>query len=158
VSLAAIAVTQGGDIGRLLQGIGHAYAATVAAWVLLVVYVAAALVASFFVVVVYVPTAPRRGAARTHMNSLFYFDDIQAMPVEEFEYRSRTHGPRRRRARRDSPSPYREPHRLGQADRGPARLLLQCAASDKLIGVQRAYSCSALALLAWMVLVLLAQL
>src|SRR5262249_15479159 len=88
VSLAAIAVTQGGGIGRLLQGVGHTFAATWVAWMLLIVYVVAALVASFFVIVVYVPTAPRRGAARTHMNSLFYFDDIQDMPVEEFEYRS----------------------------------------------------------------------
>jgi hypothetical protein len=57
------------------------------AWwpVLLLVYVTAALVASFFVIVVYVPTAPRRGAARTHSNSIFYFDDVQAMPVDDFE-------------------------------------------------------------------------
>src|SRR5690348_16607287 len=50
VSLAAIAVTQGGDIGRLLQGIGHTPAARMAAWGFLAVYAAAALVASFFVV------------------------------------------------------------------------------------------------------------
>jgi len=141
VSLAAIAVTQGGDIGRLLQGIGHATAAMVAAWALLVVYVVAALVASFFVVVVYVPTAPRRGAARTHMNSLFYFDDIQAMPVDEFEYRS---------MRMD----------LDVAERDVIRQAhtVSRIASDKLIGVQRAYAFSALALLAWMILVLQAQL
>jgi hypothetical protein len=141
VSLAAIAVTQGGELGRLLRGMGHPVALAICAWVLLFVYVVAALVASFFVIVVYVPTAPRRGAARTHANSIFYFDDVQAMPVDDFETRS---------IRMDIDVAERDVIRQAHT--------VSRIASDKLIGVQRAYLFSAVALFAWMLLILLAKL
>lgn len=141
VSLAAVAVTQGSEVGRLLRGEGHAAFATMAGWVLLGLYMVTALVASFFVVVVYVPTAPKRGAARTHMNSLFYFDDIQAMTADDFEHRS---------IHMDIDVAERDVIRQAHT--------VSRIASEKLIGVQRAYLFSAIALFAWMLLILLAQL
>ena len=141
VSLAAIAVTQGGELGRLLEGVGYTTVVAISAWLLLFAYVFAALVASFFVIVVYVPTAPRRGAARTHSNSIFYFDDIQAMPVDDFETRS---------TRMDIDLAERDVIRQAHT--------VSRIASDKLIGVQRAYLFSAIALFAWMMLILLTKL
>jgi hypothetical protein len=140
VSLAAIAVTQASDLGHLLRGEGHATAVMVAGWVLLVAYAVASLVASFFVVVVYVPTAPKRGAARTHLHSIFYFDDIQAMPVDEFERRS---------IHMDIDVAERDVIRQAHT--------VSRIASEKLIGVQHAYLWSALALLAWILMILLAR-
>jgi len=140
VSLAAIAVTQANNLGRLLRGDGHQTVVMAAAWVLLIAYAAASLVASMFVVVVYVPTAPKRGRARMHYNSIFYFDDVQAMSIEQFQDRS---------VRMDIDLAERDV--IGQA------YTVSRLASQKLIGVRQAYLFSAVALLAWMLLIVAAR-
>jgi hypothetical protein len=105
---------------------------------LLLLYGAASLAAAFNVIVVYVPTAPRRGIARTHTNSLFYFDDIQAMTIHEFERLS---------IELDLDAAERDV--IHQA------YTVSKIATMKMLGVQRAYMFSALTLLAWIPLILL---
>lgn len=133
VSLAAVTVTQAIGLGD-----GHGAMAAATGWALLLAYVALSMVATVYVAAVYVPTAPRRGAARTHHQSLFYFDDIQAMPVDEFEARS---------IRID----------LAVAERDVIRQAhtVSRIASQKLVGVQRAFLFSALTLVAWLPLIVL---
>ncbi len=136
VSLAAVTVTQATGLGSLLSGDSSGSIWALAGWVLLIAYVVNSLVASFFVAQVYVPTAPRRGIARTHTNSLFYFDDIQAMSGDEFEHRSI-----------DLDIELAERDVIRQAH------TVSTIASNKLIGVQRAFLYSAIALLAWLPLI-----
>lgn len=138
VSLAAVTVTQSSGLGDLLFADGHSAAMAAAGWLLLALYAVASAIAAFYVTVVYVPTAPRRGAARTHENSLFYFDDIQAMAIDDFEQRSIDLDIEL--AERDV---IRQAHTVSKI------------ASDKLLGVQRAYMFSAATLLAWMPLAVL---
>lgn len=133
VSLAAVTVTQSTGLGELLRASGYTVPQAVAGWLLLVVYAVASLIATFYVAVVYVPTAPRRRTKRTHTNSLFYFDDIQAMPVGEFEQRSI-----------EIDLDLLERDVIHQAH------AVSKIATGKLRGVQRAYFYSALTLLAWM--------
>jgi hypothetical protein len=111
------------------------------AWALLLAYGALSLAAIWHVTVVYVPTAPRRGAARTHTQSIFYFDDIQAMPVDEFERRSLDID-------------------LDVAERDVIRQVhtVSTISSNKLRGVQWAFLFSALSLAAWLPLIVVERL
>ncbi|HEY7269869.1 MAG TPA: Pycsar system effector family protein [Dehalococcoidia bacterium] len=138
VSLAAVTVTQASGLGQILRGQGHSPAATAAAWILLALYGAASLLAAFNVIVVYVPTAPRRGIARTHTHSLFYFDDIQALSAAEFEALS---------VELDLD--------LAERDVIHQAHTVSRIATEKMQGVQRAYLFSALTLMAWIPLILL---
>ncbi len=138
VSLAAVTVTQASGLGQLLKGEHHSPTATVVAWAFLLLYAAASLISAFYVTVVYVPTAPRRGIARTHTNSLFYFDDVQAMPVLEFERLS-----------------IQLDLDIAERDVIHQAHTVSKIATEKLLGVQRAYLFSALTLLAWLPLILL---
>ena len=138
VSLAAVSVTQSSGLGNLLFADRHSPAMAALGWLLLTAYGLASATAAFYVTAVYVPTAPRRGASRTHEHSLFYFDDIQAMPIAEFEERSLEFDIEV--AERDV---IRQAHTVSKI------------ASDKLLGVQRAYLFSAATLLAWLPLMVL---
>lgn len=137
-SLAAVTVTQSSGIGALLTADGHAPGMAVLAWALLVLYAVSSLVATWHVARVYVPTAPNE---RAHGDSVFYFDDIRAMGMARYQERSRT-------ATWDE----LEDDVLNQT------FVVCSVASRKLRGVQRAYIFSALALAAWLPLIVLRSL
>ncbi|MFN0096329.1 MAG: Pycsar system effector family protein [Dehalococcoidia bacterium] len=141
VSLAAVTVSQSGQLGAVLRADGHTEWLAGAGWALLLAYACAALLAAWYIVIIYVPTAPRRGAARTHLGSIFYFDDIQAMPVDEFERLSIDMD-------------------IDNAERDVIRQVhtVSTIASTKLVGVQRAFFWSALALGAWLPLIVIGRL
>lgn len=137
-SLAAITVSQSTGMGSLLTGSDTRLIETLIGWALLLTYVGASLMAFRQVALIYIPTAPHRGRRLEFGHSVFYFDDIQHMPPDEFERRSVT-------------------ATMDELERDVIRQthVVASVASRKLAGVQQAYVFSGLTLGAWMPLVVL---
>ena len=88
-TLAAIAVSQTAEVRRLVDRGGPT---TLAAGLLLALYVLTSAGSFLLSMFVYMPRAPHPGARARHGHSLVYFDDIPATPLDEFRERSRTTG------------------------------------------------------------------